>query len=62
MISVPNHPKLTLAKAFELLRELDHYAGHKSGAGSNAIACVDKTRAALASHIEESLARKDKRK
>ncbi len=61
MISVPNHPRLTLAKAFELLRELDHYAGYKAGAQTNPVACVEHTRAALAQHILESLARKDKR-
>lgn len=62
MISVPNHPRLTLTKAFELLRELDWYAGNKCGAGGNAVGAIERTRTALASHILESLARKDKRK
>lgn len=62
MISVPNHPRLTLTKAFELLRELDCYAGSRVGQGSGIIGAVERTRAALASHIAESLARKDRHK
>lgn len=62
VISVPDKGRLTLEKAFELLRELDHYAGYKAGAQTNPVVAVEHTRAALASHIAESLARKDRRR
>lgn len=62
MISVPNHPRLTPMKALELLRELDFYAGKLEGGSSGKRACIESTREALASHITESLTRKDKRK
>lgn len=62
MISIPNHPRLTLTKALELLRELDFYAGKLEGGSNGKRACIESTREALASHIAESLARKGKRK
>lgn len=59
---MPNHPRLTLMKALELLRELDFYAGKLEGGSNGKRACIDSTREALASHIAQSLARKDRRK
>ncbi len=61
MIKVPGRGRLTLAKAFDLLRELDWYAGSRSGNGHTPIACIDKTRAALAEYIAQSLATRDAR-
>lgn len=59
---MPDKGRLTLAKAFELLRELDFYAGKLEGGSNGKRACIDSTREALASHIAESLARKDRRR
>lgn len=61
MISVPGHGRLTLVKAYALLRELDWYAGHRQGAGHAPIKCIEETRAALAEHVAHSLGIRDAR-
>lgn len=61
MIKVPDHGRLTLVRAFELLGELDWYAGSRAGSNANPVGAIERTREALRRHVAESLTRKDKR-